>query len=118
MLVVIATTRPETLAGFIRALSRRAEAVAVPSGEDALKAARERAPLLTIVDQDLPDFLPFDLITALVRANPLGHTALLTTLSAEELHEQGEGLGILAGLPLCPDPAEAEALLARAERLS
>ncbi len=117
MLCVIATARPEDLAAFIEGLKKAGSAILVRTGLETLEAARARTPQMVVIDQGLPDSEPFALVQELIKINAMMNTAVLTGLSPEEFHEQGEGLGILASLPLASGLREAEELLALAERL-
>lgn len=114
MLCVIATPRPEALADFIQGLGQAGTVITARTGMGALETAKARGPQLVVIDQGLPDFAPFHLVHEIIRVNAMINTAVLTGMSPEEFHEQGEGLGILTGLPLKSGKAEAKELLALA----
>ncbi len=111
--IVLATARAQALQGFGKALSSDPEVnlQRVISGADALAAARTTAPHLVIIDVDLPDTAPLDLVQKLLMVNALVNTAVVSPLSEEEFHEASEGLGILSGLPTEPGRSDAEGLL-------
>jgi DNA-binding NarL/FixJ family response regulator len=111
--IVLATTRPEALQAFAVALSSDPEVQLenVVSGAEALEAARTAAPHLVIIDADLPDTAPLDLVQKLVMVNAMVNTAVVSPLSDEEFHEASEGLGILGRLPNEPGLSDAGELL-------
>ena len=111
--IVLATTRPEALQAFGAALSSDPEVQLenVVSGAEALEAARTTAPHLVIIDADLPDTAPLDLVQKLVMVNVMVNTAVVSPLSDEEFHEASEGLGILGRLPNEPGMSDAGELL-------
>ena len=83
----------------------------VISGAEALEAARTSAPHLVIIDADLPDTAPLDLVQKLLMVNAMVNTAVVSPLSDEEFHEASEGLGILGRLPNDPGMSDAGELL-------
>jgi CheY-like chemotaxis protein len=72
---------------------------------------------LAIVDEQLDDMSGIALVKQLVKINPLVNTAIISTLSAEDFHEETEGLGVLMQLPPQPLAKDAEALLAVLEKI-
>jgi DNA-binding NarL/FixJ family response regulator len=111
--IVLATTRPEALQAFAAALSSDPEVQLenVVSGTETLEVARATAPHLVIIDADLPDTAPLDLVQKLVMVNAMVNTAVVSPLSDEEFHEASEGLGILGRLPNEPGLSDAGELL-------
>ena len=67
---------------------------------------------LVIVDEQLDDMSGIALVKQVVKVNPLVNTAIISTLPAEDFHENTEGLGVLMQLPPQPLAGDAEALLA------
>jgi DNA-binding response OmpR family regulator len=113
MRMLIVTERPADFAGFLETLRQRGvELDLAATGQAAKALAREKSPVLCVVDDALPDTGSFALVAALLRDNAFLHTAVVSNLSAEDFHEAGEGLGILLALPHRPGQAEATALLA------
>jgi DNA-binding NarL/FixJ family response regulator len=102
--LVLATTRLEVRQAFAAALSSDPEVrlEQVASGAAALEAARASALHLVIIDADLPDTAPFDLVQKLLLVNAMINTAVVSPLADAEFHEASEGLGILGRLPLDP----------------
>ena len=85
----------------------------VISGAEALEAARTTAPHLVIIDADLPDTAPLDLVQKLLMVNAMVNTAVVSPLSDEEFHEASEGLGILGRLADEPGESDAAGLLTK-----
>lgn len=111
--IVLATARPNAMQAFAEALSSN-PAVSlqrVISGAEALEAARTASPHLVIIDADLPDTAPLDLVQKLLTVNAMVNTAVVSSLSDEDFHEASEGLGILSRLPNEPGMSEAGELL-------
>jgi len=109
MLVIVATPALAGLEGFIKGLSDSgAEVVHARSGMAALEMAKVRAPVLLVVGGDIPDFRPFELVSALTRVNAAINSAVMSPLTSEQFHEDSEGLGILT--QIAPHPGEKDAL--------
>ncbi|MGB8993517.1 MAG: response regulator [Desulfobaccales bacterium] len=111
--IVLATPRPEAWQAFAAALTSDPEVhlMRVVSGATALEAARAFAPHLMIIDSDLPDTGPLDLVRKLLMVNAMVNTAVVSPLSDAEFHEASEGLGVLGRLPAEPDRRAAADLL-------
>jgi DNA-binding NarL/FixJ family response regulator len=111
--LVLATVRPKALEAFAEVLSSdpAVNLQIVVSGAEALEAARTAAPHLVIIDGDLPDTAPLDLVQKLLMVNALVNTAVVSQLSDQEFHEASEGLGILGRLPQDPGRGDAGELL-------
>ena len=111
--IVLATARPKAMQAFAEALSSdpAVNLQRVVSGAEALEAACTTAPHLVIIDADLPDTAPLDLVQKLLMVNAMANTAVVSPLSDEEFHEASEGLGILGRLPAELGTGEATDLL-------
>jgi DNA-binding NarL/FixJ family response regulator len=111
--LVLATNRPKAWQAFAAALSSNPEVqlIQVASGAEALAAARTFAPHLVIIDADLPDTAPLDLVQKLLMTNAMVNTAVVSPLSEEEFHEASEGLGVLGRLPYEAGASDAAELL-------
>ncbi|WP_428566031.1 MAG: hypothetical protein ACP59X_05670 [Solidesulfovibrio sp. DCME] len=110
--ILIATPRPEALAGFGQGLADAGNTVlVVGSGQEAAARVATAPPKLCVVDAGLPDTDAFSLVARLMALNALVDTAVVSELSAEGFHEAGEGLGILMRLPSPPGPVQAGELL-------
>jgi len=111
--LVLATTRPKALEVFAAALSSDPEVrlQQVASGDAAQEATRAFVPHLVIIDADLPDLGPLDLVQKLLMVNAMVNTAVISPLADAEFHEASEGLGVLGRLPLEPGLREAADLL-------
>ena len=117
--ILVATTRPEIMELFSDALASDPEVHLqhVVSGADALLAVRTASPDLVVIDLDLPDFKPLDLVAQLLMVNAMVNTAVLSPLSEAEFHEASEGLGILGRLPVKPGRGDAVDLLEKLRRV-
>ena len=111
--LVLATNRPKALQTFAAALSSNPEVQLkqVVSGAEALEAVRTFAPHLVIIDSDLPNTAPLELVQKLLMVNAMVNTAVVSPLSEEEFHEASEGLGVLGRLPNEPGEGDATDLL-------
>jgi DNA-binding NarL/FixJ family response regulator len=111
--IVLASARPQAMQALAAALSSNPEVKLQPviSGAEALEAARTASPHLVIIDADLPDTAPLNLVQKLLMVNAMVNTAVVSPLSDEEFHEASEGLGILARLPNGPARSDADELL-------
>jgi DNA-binding NarL/FixJ family response regulator len=72
---------------------------------------------LAIIDEQLDDMSGIALVKQLVKVNPLVNTAIISTLAAEDFHEETEGLGVLMQLPPQPQAGDAETLLTVLEKI-
>ncbi len=80
----------------------------VHSREDALRMVREQTPHLVIIDQEITDKKPLDLVMELLAINAMINTAMITSMAAGEWHEKSEGLGMMP--PISDPPTEKDAL--------
>jgi DNA-binding NarL/FixJ family response regulator len=117
--ILVATARPEIMHPFSEALSAdpRVRLQHVVSGAEALDAVRASAPDLVVIDLDLPDFKPLDLVSQLLMVNAMVNTAVVSPLSESEFHEASEGLGVLGGLPVEPGRSDAADLLEKLRKV-
>jgi DNA-binding response OmpR family regulator len=111
--LVLATARLKDFQTFATALSSNPEVqlTHVVSGAEALAAAHTSSPHLVIIDADLPDIAPWELVQKLLTVNAMVNTAVISPLSEAEFHEAGEGLGVLGRLPDEPGESDAADLL-------
>ncbi len=113
--IILASARPKALQTWSAALSanRQVQLRQAASGAEALELVRAAAPHLVIIDSNLPDAAPLELVQKLLMVNALVNTAVVSPLSDEEFHEASEGLGVLARLPEEPDVSEVTTLLSK-----
>jgi DNA-binding NarL/FixJ family response regulator len=111
--IILTTARPQAMQAFAAALASDPEVnlQCVISGAEALEVARTAAPHLVIIDADLPDVTPLNLVQKLLKVNAMVNTAVVSPLSDEEFHEASEGLGILGRLPNDPGRSDAGEML-------
>lgn len=85
----------------------------VGSGVEALGLVHDNPPQLVVIDCELPDRAPISLVQELLAVNAMVNTALISPLTDGEFHEATEGLGVLARLPLLPEPSDVAQLASR-----
>lgn len=68
---------------------------------------------LAVLDETLADLSGMAFAGKLAKHHPLVGCALVSPLSPEAFHEAGEGLGLMAQLPLQPTEQDAQTLLER-----
>jgi DNA-binding response OmpR family regulator len=117
--LVMVTARPQALHLLAEILSSDPEVRLdqVASGAEALSAVRSSTPHLMVIDFDLPDIKPLDLVKELLMVNAMLCTAVLSPLSEQQFHEASEGLGVLARLPVEPAAGDGVELLVRLRRV-
>ncbi len=117
--IFLVTARPEAMPALIQGLSSDKEVrlKQVNSGGAALAAVRNAAPHLVIIDSELPDSSPLDLVQQLLFINAMVNTAVISPLSDSDFHEFSEGLGILKNLPMAPDAGDAASLLLKLRQI-
>ena len=115
MLFLLVTTRADGLSEFMGGLtaSGKAELLTARSRAEALDAARSRTPDLVIVDRDLPGESSLALVAELLTVNAMINTAVVSSMTDEEFHEESEGLGVLSRVPPEPGKQDGEELTAK-----
>jgi two-component SAPR family response regulator len=81
------------------------------SGQNALDMLSETSVDLVVADKELGDMTGLEFAEKLLRVNPMINCAVLSPLPSDEFHEDSEGLGVFAQLPVQPAKADAEKLL-------
>ena len=76
------------------------------SGSDVISEIADQSYDLIIADEHLQDMTGLELARKVVLINPMINMAVVSSLSQEEFHEAGEGLGIL--MQLSPEPESEE----------
>lgn len=69
------------------------------SGTSALRSAARLSPRLVVIDEEIGDMAPLDLVVGLLELDATIATAVLSEMPPEEFHEASEGLGVMAQLP-------------------
>ena len=70
---------------------------------------------LVVADENLGDMTGLEFIRAIVSKRPMVNCAAISSLSSEDFHDAGEGLGILMQLPVNPGQEHATMLLGQLE---
>jgi DNA-binding NarL/FixJ family response regulator len=119
-IILMVTARADQLAAFEQALRSDAnvELITIGTAEEAIDAAVRLVPVMAIVDQQVPGGEALEIVQRLLSVNAFIHTAVLTDMDEAVFHERSEGLGVLAGLPLRPDSADAVDLLAKLREMA
>jgi DNA-binding response OmpR family regulator len=111
--IVLVSVRPKIFRSFAEGLSTDPQVCLdqVTSGAEALSIVSTGRPHLVVVDSEVPDADPLDLVRQMIVANALVNTAVVSPLSDADFHDKSEGLGILCRLPFEPGGNDADALL-------
>jgi hypothetical protein len=83
------------------------------TGKEAIMQAGTLLPILTVIDEVLPDISGLGTVQELMQTNALLNTALVSALPPEDFHEFSEGLGILVQLPESPGEKDAREIISR-----
>jgi DNA-binding NarL/FixJ family response regulator len=113
--IVIVSPQAEKWKDFSAEMGHRCstDVIKVRSDAEAVDAAREKKPVIMIIDQDLVDRPGIELVPRLLQINAMIHMALVSDQPEEVFHDQTEGLGILMKLSPLPDRQEAVQLYQR-----
>ena len=68
---------------------------------------------IVVTDEYLSDMTGIQLIRELIEINPMINCAAISTLPADEYHEQSEGLGLIMQLPAQPSQEDGKELFKR-----
>ncbi len=114
MQILMATNRSEDIfTRFCEALRQEmgnVELLFTNNWTNVLAAVKVMPPGFVILDQDLPEGEPLDLVRKLMSVNAAVNCIVITDLDEESFHEAGEGLGIFAPLPVEPSFEDGVAL--------
>ena len=81
------------------------------SGQAALDRVAEGDIKLVVTDEHLGDMTGLELASKMLRIDPRVNCAAMSPLSPADFHEAGEGLGLMARLPVQPGREDAQVLL-------
>ncbi len=70
-----------------------------------------QSPHLVIIDQEIRDGNPLDLVMELLAVNAMINTTMITSMNADEWHERSEGLGMMPPISNPPTKKDALALM-------
>ncbi|PIE68375.1 MAG: hypothetical protein CSA21_07800 [Deltaproteobacteria bacterium] len=104
----------ERFASFAQGLDNENEVAFAyqSSGAAVLETLSQGGWQLVAIDEKLEDMTGLALLNRIAEQHPFVNTALVSTLSEEDFHEETEGLGVLLKLPSPPDAEAAAKLLA------
>ena len=80
------------------------------TGSQALEMVKDTFYSLVVSDEKLPDTTGSKLAENIIKINAMVNTALVSSLSDHDFHEETEGLGVLMKLPVGFDNKKAEEL--------
>lgn len=78
---------------------------------DALSTLNQHRPTLVVLDINADNAALRHAVFQVLSVNAMIHTAAVTSMTPEAFHDAMEGLGMLAGLPSSPAPADIDALM-------
>jgi ActR/RegA family two-component response regulator len=111
--ILLVTSRREQLSELAEELRKDpgVNLLVAASLQEALDMLRHWVPVMAIVDERVGGAAGLDLIRRFIEINAFVHSAVLSDTADETFHQQSEGLGILARLPLQPGEEDARRLL-------
>lgn len=114
-IILLATTRPQTLEKFGRTLAAQDKFLLIQTAtaEEALKTAARAVPAFAVIDKEVNGVEALEIVRRLLHVNAFINTAVLSDMDEDTFHEYSEGLGILAMLPMMPGEKEANDLAER-----
>ena len=100
MLAIVATNRKERFASFQQGAEQDGTLTLsyASTGLSALELVRSKKPEMLIVDAELPDFKPLELVSEMLKVWAFTQAAVVDSMDEHEFHEESEGLGVLMQL--------------------
>ncbi len=83
----------------------------VASAVEMLQLVREKSPNLILLDQEIKDRDPLDLVNELLQIDAMINSAMITSMDAGSWHEKSEGLGMMPPVSNPPTAEDAVTLL-------
>ena len=118
MKIVLATSRVREFEEFVAGLDlEKHEFILAVSAQEVLEFVQENKPELIILDESFVQADIFGLIRHILKLDAMVNTAVITGMDETELHQKGEGLGILMSLPLKPGMQEGRELMSRLKQV-
>jgi YesN/AraC family two-component response regulator len=117
--ILLVSAESKVLSGLASALMRSAgiEICRADSGKKAFNMISDKTVDLVVVDENIDEATGLEFVQKLVSINPLINTAVISSLSETDFHEQTEGLGVLMRLPTNPDEKQAAVLIERLDKV-
>lgn len=118
MMFLLVSTRAKELSEFTEGLlSTGDELRCVGSAAEALDLASSSKPDLVVVDENMQGGTALELVQKLMGINAMINTAVISSLSPKDFHEESEGLGVLAQVPISPEKSDGDDLAKLFNRL-
>ena len=111
--LLLVSPRMGDLSNFTDTISAQPDIILhqVDSRKDTLRMVQEQKPHLVIIDQEIREKNPLDLVMEILVINAMINTAMITSMDADEWHEKSEGLGMMPPISNPPTEKDAHALL-------
>ncbi len=106
---VLATNRPESFSSFVDKLkgNNDVEIVLFSSCQELFEHIKAKEVDVVVADEQLADCSGLEMLSELVKINPMLNCALVSELPPKDFHEVTEGLGLFMQLPLSPGGQDA-----------
>lgn len=111
--ILIITSRPDDFAGLAAGLEKH-ESLSVlwaDSKEKALAAVAGKTVDLAVIDESMGEVPGLQIAKDILMKNALVNLAVVSRLAPAIFHDEAEGLGIMAQLPIKPDAGDAKRLM-------
>ncbi len=117
--IVLLSPRPGELTEFLSALSRQADITLhkITTSAKMLEFVQNNPTHLVLLDQAIDEKNPLDLVINILSHNAMTNTAMITSMDAEQWHEESEGLGMLPPVPDPPTTEDGQTLLDNLNKL-
>lgn len=115
MKFLIVSERPENLNNLDKGLLKHsnAQVLIANSSEAALAVIADKSVDLVIVDDEISGLPGKRFVEKMITMNPMINTALVSSLSEHDFHEDTEGLGVLMQIPTNPEESVATTVIER-----
>jgi len=117
--ILLVSTGNDNLSGLASGLEgdNEIEIFRASSCQKALDLISGKSLDLIVIDENIAGETGFQCAEKVVSVTPVINCAVVSSLSPEDFHEAGEGLGLLMQLPVRPDEKQAEMLIKRLKKI-
>lgn len=115
MKFLLVSERPENLNNLDKGLLKcpDAQVLTATSSEAALAVIADKPVDLVIVDEQISGLPGKRFVEKMITMNPMINTAIVSSLSEHDFHEDTEGLGVLMQIPINPEESVAATVIER-----